>query len=224
MSVNTLRRKILGRRSVRARIALACAGLFLVTGGAFVAVTYTLVDHSLATTGAPKPAGVNKHFLQTCYSGKQNGTLTVAEVARCKQALATAADFGAAMERLKDLHELLLWSLVGLAVATIVAGLLGWAIGRRILVPLHKVTGAARRASQEHLHERIGLDGPQTSSRSSPTPSTTCWTASTSHSPASDGSWPTLLTNYGPRSLPCAPSSTWRWQSPPGPSKASRPS
>jgi signal transduction histidine kinase len=49
---------------------------------------------------------------------------------------------------------------VGLGIATIVAGLLGWAIGRRILVPLHKVTGAARRASQEHLHERIGLDGP----------------------------------------------------------------
>ena len=38
--------------------------------------------------------------------------------------------------------------------------LLGWAIGRRILVPLHKVTGAARRASQEHLDERIRLDGP----------------------------------------------------------------
>ena len=46
------------------------------------------------------------------------------------------------------------------AVATIVAGILGWAIGRRILVPLHKVTGAARRASQEHLDERISLDGP----------------------------------------------------------------
>ena len=38
---------------------------------------------------------------------------------------------------------------------------MGWAIGRRILVPLHKVTGAARRASQEHLDERIGLDGPR---------------------------------------------------------------
>ena len=43
-----LRRKILGRRSVRARIALACAGLFLVTGAAFVAATYALVDHSLS--------------------------------------------------------------------------------------------------------------------------------------------------------------------------------
>ena len=59
-----------------------------------------------------------------------------------------------------DLHELLLWSLVGLGVATIVAGILGWAIGRRILLPLHKVTTAARRASQERLDERISLDGP----------------------------------------------------------------
>jgi signal transduction histidine kinase len=160
MSLSTFRRKILGRRSVRARIALACAGLFLVTGGAFVAATYALVDHSLPTTAAPKPASMNKHVLQACYSGEQSGTLTGTQLSKCKQAFATATEFGAAMERLKDLHELLLWSLLGLGVATIVAGLLGWAIGRRILVPLHKVTGAARRASQEHLHERIGLDGP----------------------------------------------------------------
>jgi signal transduction histidine kinase len=160
MSVGVLRRKILGRRSVRARIALACAGLFLVTGGAFVAATYALVDHSLPTAAVTKPGGMNKHVLQACYSGEQNGTLTGGQVAKCKQAFATAAEFGAAMERLKDLHELILWSLVGLGVATIVSGLLGWAIGRRILIPLHKVTGAAQRASQEHLHERIALDGP----------------------------------------------------------------
>ncbi len=160
MPVNTLRRKILGRRSVRARIAMACAGLFLVTGGAFVAVTYTLVGHSLPSVAVVKTASINKHFLQSCYSGKQNGTLTDAQLGTCKQAFAVASKFGADMERTQELHELLLWSLVGLGVATVVAGLLGWAIGRRILVPLHKVTGAARRASQEHLNERIGLDGP----------------------------------------------------------------
>jgi signal transduction histidine kinase len=158
--LSELRHKIRGRRSVRARIALACAGLFLVTGGAFVAATYTLVDHSLPATAVVNPASINKHFLQACYSGEQNGTLPGGQVPKCKQAFAIAAEFGAAMQRLDDLHQLLLWSLGGLAVATIVAGLLGWAIGRRILVPLHKVTGTARRASQEHLHERISLDGP----------------------------------------------------------------
>jgi DNA-binding response OmpR family regulator len=55
--------------------------------------------------------------------------------------------------------ELLLWSIAGLGVGTIVAGLLGWGTGRRILLPLHTVTAAARRTSQEHLGERISFDG-----------------------------------------------------------------
>ncbi len=37
--------------------------------------------------------------------------------------------------------------------------MLGWAAGRRILLPLHTVTAAARRTSQEHLGERISFDG-----------------------------------------------------------------
>ncbi len=43
---------------------------------------------------------------------------------------------------------------------SLVAGILGWVVGKRVLVPLQRVTGAARRASQEHLDERIHLDGP----------------------------------------------------------------
>ena len=77
-------------------------------------------------------------------------------------ALATECQYflGAANQRTHDLHQLLLWSLAGLGVATIVAGILGWAIGQRILLPLHTVTAAARRASREHLDQRISLDGP----------------------------------------------------------------
>ena len=157
MPPSELRRKIFGRRSVRARIALACAGLFLVTGGAFVVATYTLVDHSLPSIAVTNP---NKSLMRSCEIAQQKGTLARAQAANCKQAFGIASEFGAATQRTTDLRQLLLWSLVGLGVATIAAGLLGWAIGRRILVPLHKVTGAARRASQEHLHERIGLDGP----------------------------------------------------------------
>jgi signal transduction histidine kinase len=139
-----LRRRLLGRRSVRARIALACAGLFLVTGALFVAATYTAVDHNLGPTLL-----TNQTLDEQCRTAKFNHTLEVdpALSARCNQYKS-------------DLHELLMWSLVGLGVATIVAGVLGWAIGGRILLPLHRVTAAARRASQESLDERIGLDGP----------------------------------------------------------------
>ncbi|MCL2395456.1 MAG: ATP-binding protein [Acidimicrobiaceae bacterium] len=171
MSIPNLHRRILGRRSVRTRIALACAGLFLVTGGILVAATYTIVARSLSNVAltdteskvAPSivghvgAAGVQKF----CKSGLQAGKIVGSLAAQCKKVFASAAGFGASYARGRDLHELLLWSLVGLGVATVVAGFLGWAIGWRILLPLQKVTGAARRASQEHLDERIRLGGPQ---------------------------------------------------------------
>jgi signal transduction histidine kinase len=169
------RRRFLGRRSVRARIALACAGLFLVTGSAFVAVTYTLADHSFAAGAVARQAAASQtatnqtatkgtpdqtQLLKICQKEELGGTITEAQLAQCKEAFAGGAVFGATNQRDRDLHQLLLWSLVGLVGGTIVAGGLGWVIGRRILSPLHKVTNAARRASQEHLDERIHLDGP----------------------------------------------------------------
>jgi len=154
MGLARRRRRIVGRRSVRARIALACAGLFLVIAAAFVAALYTVVDRSFGPT--PPHSSVPTGLARTCQTAEANGTLKLdpALAAQCQYFL------GAANQRTTDLHELLAWSLGGLAVATFVAGILGWATGRRILRPLHKVTAAARRASQERLDERISLDGP----------------------------------------------------------------
>jgi methyl-accepting chemotaxis protein len=53
----------------------------------------------------------------------------------------------------------LLYSLIGLGVGTILAGVLGWTISRRILRPLRAVTAMARTASQENLGERLALTG-----------------------------------------------------------------
>jgi len=146
--------KSLAPRSVRARIALACAGLFLVIAAAFVAAIYTVVDRSFSPT--PPSSSIPTGLVRTCQAAEANGTL------KLDPALATQCQYfiGAANQRTTDLHELLTWSLAGLAVATIVAGIAGWAIGQRILLPLRKVTAAARRASQERLHERISLGGP----------------------------------------------------------------
>jgi signal transduction histidine kinase len=164
------RRRFLARRSVRARIALACAGLFLVTGSAFVAATYTLADRSFAASSVARQAAANQtatkgtpdqtQLLKICQKEQLGPPMTDAQLAQCKEAFAGGAAFGATNQRDRDLHQLLLWSLVGLVGGTIVAGGLGWSIGRRILRPLHKVTSAAQRASQEHLDERIHLDGP----------------------------------------------------------------
>jgi signal transduction histidine kinase len=125
-----------------------------------VAATYTLVDHSLSSAAPTNETKDPPALLPDCKSAQQHGPLTGSLATECQKILAGAAQLGAAHQRTYDLRELLLWSLVGLGVATVVAGGLGWAIGRRILLPLHQVTGAARRASQERLDERIHLDGP----------------------------------------------------------------
>ena len=162
MALTRLLPRTLGHRSVRARIALACAGLFLVTGAALVAATYALVDHNL---GAPAAAsqgsnGRASRLFELCRARMANRGPpflgSPATEAQCQQAIFR---LGAGDQRASDLHELLLWSLAGLGVATIVAGALGWATGRRILLPLHTVIAAARRTSQEHLGERISFDG-----------------------------------------------------------------
>jgi signal transduction histidine kinase len=169
------RRRFFGRRTVRARIAIACAGLFLVTGSAFVAATYALVDRNLTSTAATGQTGTDAGtgtgtgtnqtpdealLNKICQKEKLAGPLTPAQLAQCKDAFVGGAQAGAANQRDRDLHQQLLWSLIGLAGGTVVAGALGWLIAGRILRPLHKVTSAAQRASQEHLDERISLDGP----------------------------------------------------------------
>ena len=141
MDLTGLRRRVLARRSVRARIALACGGLFLVTGAAFVAATYVAVDNGPGASLYTNLSAVD----QSCPILRANDSSELDPA--CQQ-------------HNLDLHVLLIWSIAGLGVATIVAGVLGWAIGGRILLPLHKVTAAARRASQESLGERINLDGP----------------------------------------------------------------
>ena len=153
MALARLRPRIFAR-SVRARIALACAGLFLVIAAAFGVAIYTVVDRSFSPT--PPDRTVPAGLARACQTAEANHTL------KLRPALAAECQYflGAANQRTTDLHELLLWSLGGLAVATLVAGISGWAVAQRILLPLHKVTAAARRASQERLDERISLAGP----------------------------------------------------------------
>ncbi|MCM3503539.1 HAMP domain-containing histidine kinase [Curtobacterium sp. ODYSSEY 48 V2] len=52
------------------------------------------------------------------------------------------------------------WSAVGIAVAGVLAGLLGWVLSRQVLRPIDRMARTADRISASTLHERIALDGP----------------------------------------------------------------
>jgi signal transduction histidine kinase len=59
-----------------------------------------------------------------------------------------------------DLHALLTYSVIGLAVMVAVSCVLGWIIAGRALRPLRTMMTTTRAISADNLHSRIGLDSP----------------------------------------------------------------
>jgi len=154
-----------GTRSIRARIALACAGLFLVVGGVLVAATDALVGH-FTPLNAVENAGTAQalRFYHLCRAGHGAGPKSQQQspdfTKKCHSAEQVAALVGAQAQHGSDRRALLVYSLAGLGVTTVLAGGLGWAVGGRILQPLRQITNAARQASQENLDARLRLAGP----------------------------------------------------------------
>jgi signal transduction histidine kinase len=170
-SVRRLSVRRLWPQKVRTRLALIYAALFFAAGSALLGLTYGLVASSLPTQ---PPAGdtVSNQELSTLiheckatsYVVKGNHLIPVSTplLPACKQAevaynAGTAA--GLAAQRDRALSDLLVFSLVGLAVMTIASGGLGWFMSGRVLRPVRVITETARRASEQHLGERLALTG-----------------------------------------------------------------
>jgi signal transduction histidine kinase len=59
------------------------------------------------------------------------------------------------------LEEVAVQYVVAFAGVLLVAAAIGWAVSGRLLAPLKRITGTARRVSEERLRERIPVAGPQ---------------------------------------------------------------
>ena len=159
-------------QSIRLRLSVVYAGLFLVAGAALLALTYGLLAGSLPT--APTFTDVQKakatlacKQAKAVAQGKSGSgkafaveTLPVPSASVCSAAYRAGAAQASDAQRAQTLRDLLLFSLLGLGVMTLASGGLGWIMAGRALRPVTTITGAARRASERHLGERIGLQGP----------------------------------------------------------------
>jgi signal transduction histidine kinase len=139
------------RLTVRARLTLLYTGLFAVCGAIVVAVSYSLVAHVGIQS---RPVGPKVAAL--CRSAKVNRNPNA--LAKCNAFLQQQ---GAQYQRAHTLTHLLQYSLLTLAVVIALAAVLGWIVAGRALRPVHRITAAARAASEHNLSARVALGGPR---------------------------------------------------------------
>jgi signal transduction histidine kinase len=145
--------------SARSRLTLLYTSLFTLGGAALVLITYLLVANSLhSTTTTTIPRGVQR-ALAHCLEAAQRGGAGVMQ--KCAAVYTNGVQAGAAAQRSTTLTHLLTYSLLTLAGVTALAVVAGWIAAGRILRPVHRLTAAARAASEQNLSQRIALRGPR---------------------------------------------------------------
>jgi signal transduction histidine kinase len=120
------------RPTVRLRLTLLYAGVFLLAGAALLTVSYILVRNNIATdpVGDGSPADELRRAIQR-------------EVA------------DDALDHLRIKYAIALLAMTAFSV------LLGWLLAGRALRGLQQITSAARSVSQDNLDQRIALEGPR---------------------------------------------------------------
>jgi signal transduction histidine kinase len=141
------------RTTVRWRLTLLYGGMFLACGAALLVITYTLVDHATVTrTILAHPHG------RPPVANRQRPVHSAPPEPRSSQAFAIYVTH---QQRIHDLHQLVVWSAIALAVMAVASMLLGWVVAGRVLAPLRKITTTTQQISAGNLHERLALGGPR---------------------------------------------------------------
>jgi signal transduction histidine kinase len=134
---------------------LVYTGLFAGCGAIVVAVSYVLVAR-LEPQGQAQQAPPS--FLARCRSEQLSAHPDNRILAKCDAYLRLQ---GAQQQRDLTLSHLLQYSLITLSVVIALGAILGWIAAGRALRPVHRVTAAARAASEHNLSARVALRGPR---------------------------------------------------------------
>ena len=143
------------RRTVRSRMTLLYGALFLMSGAVLLAIASGVVTARSTTRAAAvnqNPAGT-----QGLSSGQSRLAQADNRIRQLEGQLAAAQHSGPPSVT----HELLVGSLIALAVMAAISALLGWLMAGHALRPLRTITATARRISEYNLHERMAFDGPR---------------------------------------------------------------
>jgi signal transduction histidine kinase len=175
MNIRTLAGPVRGLwpQKVRTRLAVLYAALFFAAGSALLVLTYGLVASNLPTR-PPSSLTISSQEMSlynACTAegaafkkGDQPSSAKPKDLLDCKQVESAYYDGtteGMQEQRQQTLGNLLSFWLVGLSLLTVASGGLGWFMSGRVLRPVRAITETARRASEQHLGERLAMTGPR---------------------------------------------------------------
>jgi signal transduction histidine kinase len=140
-------------RTVRVRLTALYGILFFVSGAVLLAIASGVAvvrSSSVQAVPAPNQAMPGSALAQA----QARIQMLQAQLQNLQQ---TASPPG--QNRLS--HQLLIASLIALAIMTVISVALGWLVAGRALRPVREMTAAAQRISEDSLHERLALHGPK---------------------------------------------------------------
>ncbi|MGW6409434.1 sensor histidine kinase [Streptomyces vinaceus] len=155
--------------SERARLTALYGSLLVLAGGGLIALINVLLRGGLYTriSGAVTTAVPGTAFERAAVEGQPLKAVPAQRLPpgaatptrEQLQTWAATRNLSTAVES-ATLHELLVVSLIALAVFAVPSIWLAWWMADRVLRPVGVITETARRLSGENLHERIGLKAP----------------------------------------------------------------
>jgi signal transduction histidine kinase len=146
----------LPRRTVRLRLTVLYSLLFIAAGAGLLAITYLSVR---SATNIPPSKPLHSISVGNGLIFK-SGTKSTPQQLELKEEKQKALKAQALAENAIDMHALLVWSGIALAIMAMLAVALGWLVAGRVLRPLRTMTTATRRITEHSLHERLALEGP----------------------------------------------------------------
>ena len=166
--------------TVRWRLTLLYGGLFLISGAALLAITYTLVDNAAVFPQGPRyvvrpsgrgpvaffgpgaslPAGASTSVHATPGGVTRKVPPPIQKLLRTREGQIALGQV-VYTQRVADLHQLIIESALALALMAIISTALGWVVAGRVLRPLRTMTTATQEISEDNLNRRLSMRGPR---------------------------------------------------------------
>src|SRR5216683_2720322 len=140
-------------RTVRTRLTILYGILFVFSGALLLTISSGVAVGTSSVSAVP--AAINS--APATPLGQANARIHQLQ-ARISQLQSQAA--GAPVQN-KLSHVLLISSLIALAIMTVISVGLGWLMAGRALRPVRQMTATAQRISEDSLHERLAVQGPE---------------------------------------------------------------